>query len=74
MIAAPRGPACRRPVVIADEDDVGVLQVMLDHDHHLFADGIVDGAPILVFDANHLLRMAVLGLADVAFLDGAGPR
>ena len=59
-------------VVIADQHDVGRL-----------ADGSactgmiccrfasLIGPAILIIDANHLLRMAMLGPADIAFLDGA---
>ena len=48
---------------------LAAASTVIDLPAHLLA----DGAAILVIHAQHLLRMAMLGLADVAFLDGAGP-
>jgi hypothetical protein len=60
-------------VVVADEDDVALAQVAVDDQADLVLDRVADGPAVLVIDAEHLLRVPVLGAADVALLDGGGP-
>ena len=73
MIVAQQAGRADALVVVADEDDVGLFQMALNNQHDLLTNRVADGAAIFVIDADHLLRMAMLGPADVAFLDGAGP-
>ena len=61
-------------VVIADEHDVGLAQLPARcADESARPSWSSSGSRDLVIDADHLLRMAMLGPADVALLDRARP-
>src|SRR5439155_9337561 len=59
-------------VVIAYQHNIGFFQMALDDSDDLVLNRVADGTAIFVIDPDHLLRMAMLGSTDVAFLDGAG--
>src|SRR5207245_3140713 len=60
-------------VVITDEHNVALAKLRLDDVPELGDAIVFKRAALLVIHADHLLRMTVLGAADIALLDRAGP-
>ena len=60
-------------VVVADQDDIGPAHLIGERLAEIALAGERQRSSHLVIDSDHLLRMAVLCSADVAFLDRTGP-
>src|SRR5262245_31151316 len=60
-------------VVVANQDHIYVWQQALDGLSDFAHDRLLNGPAVLVIDAQHLLRVALLRPADIALFDRAGP-